>query len=409
MIYLVIIVSLMILACRYDFRDYTINKQFWFNIVLAALILLAGFRYRMGADSINYTYSFYYDTPYLWELKSDDFSSGFEPLFFLMNSFVKSIGGKFYFVQLLEALFVNILVVNYIKKHSRYVFSCILLYFLWIYPYYMTEEMRASMAVALCLYANDYILEKNWVKGISLILISVFFHYSAIVLLLTPLFVYLRFNVLGYITLFLSLFLGFKIQQVFGDYILLLGVGGAVGEKAEAYANNDLLFEYRITLIGIITTKVVYIIYSIIAFYYIKLKSLQNDRNLLQMQPFVMTGLIFVLFSIPMPISYRYVHFYEVYFLFFFVHLFVDLVKDNKMHSVAVSLVKCFVLSVPLLYGLSYEVYRANYSSSNWSHPVYGYTRFYPYASIFDKTIDEEREFFYRSWEIGMIVPKDKY
>ena len=392
---------------RYDIKGDHVNREFWFNFVLIVLVLISGLRYRVGADTINYVYSYYHEIPLLSDFPSGD-SSGFEPLFLLMNSIVKSLGGRFYIVQILQALFVNGIVLFYIKKHSPYLFSCILLYCFYCYPYYNFEEMRASMSVALCLYGNDFFLEKKWIKGGTLYLIGAFFHYSTVLLLITPLLLFLRFNLIGYSFLIFTFLAGFVLQQKFGDYLMLLEINDDIYRKAENYANSDVLFSQRMAWSGVFLHKFLYIFYSIVAFLYIKHKSKQGDDDILKFQPLVLLGLAFVLLSIPMPISYRYIRFFEVYMLFFFVHLFIDIVKNNLHTMKSIAWVRAFAFFLLLFYSISYD-YRDKYGVGNWSHSVYHYCRFYPYSSIIEKSTDEDREYFYRNWDIGRIVNKNEY
>ena len=53
--------------------------------------------------------------------------------------------------------------------------------------------------------------------------------------------------------------------------------------------------------------------------------------------------------------------------------------------------------------------YRDKYGEDYWSHYVYHYCRFYPYASVIEKSTDEDREFFYQNWDIGKQVNKSEY
>lgn len=408
MVYWLVVGILLILIYRYDIKGNDVNRDFWFKFVLLLLVLISGLRYRVGADTINYIYCFYHETPTLSNFRFGESDSEFEPLFLLINSIVKTLGGKFYIVQLIQSLFVNGLVLLYIKKHSQYLFSCILLYCFYCYPFYNFEEMRASMSVALCLYGNDFFLEKKWIKGFSLYFVGIFFHYSTALLLFTPLLFFLRFNVIGYAILLASFALGFVIQKKFGDYIMLLQLSDDVAQKAEGYANHDILFQQQINLFGIFTNRISIVLYSIAAYYYIKFKSFQGDSDILKFQPFVIIGLIFVLFSIPMPISYRYIRFYNIYMLFFFVHLFMDMVKNNIKKMKSLSWVRAIVLFLPFFNVLSHD-YRDKYGGKYWSHNVYHYSRFYPYSSVIEKSTDEDREYFYRNWDIGHSVNKNEY
>ena len=63
MVYYVILLLLIVLSIRYDLNGKIKYREQWYNTVLAILVLLAGLRYRLGEDTINYLYSFFYDIP----------------------------------------------------------------------------------------------------------------------------------------------------------------------------------------------------------------------------------------------------------------------------------------------------------------------------------------------------------
>ena len=191
MIYFVILALLVVLSWQYDILGKTEKKEFWYRLLLIIFILVAGLRYRLGGDTINYIKYFYYETPYLWKLSTEDFFA-MEPLFLLLNSVVKSLGLKFYVVQLIQTLIVNSLVFAYVKKHSLYPFTCIFFYSIYMYFFYNFEELRASISVAICLFANDYLLDKKWLKGFMLYILGTMFHYSTVLLFVTPFFLFLK-------------------------------------------------------------------------------------------------------------------------------------------------------------------------------------------------------------------------
>lgn len=71
----------------------------------------------------------------------------------------------------------------------------------------------------------------------------------------------------------------------------------------------------------------------------------------------------------------------------------------------SLSWVRALILFIPFFNVISYE-YRYQF---NYQRPVYFYSRFYPYASIFDKSLDEDREYFYKQWELGQHVRVEEY
>ena len=87
-----------------------------FLLVEILLILVAGLRYRIGGDTTNYIYSFYHVYPVLEDFSFEDYPIGKDPLYVIINSIVKTLGGRFYVVQLIQSIFVITLTFKYFKK-----------------------------------------------------------------------------------------------------------------------------------------------------------------------------------------------------------------------------------------------------------------------------------------------------
>ena len=165
MIYFVVLALLLILTVRYDINGKTEYRDQWYNGVLVILILIAGLRFRLGEDTINYIWMFYHDTPELPDFDIDVLlSSDQPPLWLLLNSLVKTLGGKFFVVQLIQATILNTLMLKYFKKHSTYPFACVLLYFYWRYQLFNMVVMKAALALSVVLFANDFFLEKKYIS-----------------------------------------------------------------------------------------------------------------------------------------------------------------------------------------------------------------------------------------------------
>ena len=238
MIYIAVLLLLLLLSYYYDICNNRINKKLWYNVVLVILILIAGLRYRLGTDTSMYIGEFYHVTPKLDEMGFEDLSIKY-PLWMILMSVVRTFGGKFFIVQLIHSSIVNILLFNYIKRHSHYIFTCVLIYYLWVYTSYNMEIMKSSLAIVLCLYGNDFIMNKEWVKGYLLYIIAFLFHYETLLILITPLFFSIRFNLKTMVFLLLAFILGFILEQKIEDYTFLLSFSGDLLEKAEFYATED--------------------------------------------------------------------------------------------------------------------------------------------------------------------------
>jgi len=388
MIYLFVLILLFFLICRYDIVGDERNRDFWYSFVLFIFIAVAGFRYRIGGDTINYLEIYYHDTHPLSELTFDDFfTSGMEPLYVLLTSAVKSLGGKFYCVQILQAVVVNWLIFSYFRKHSECVFTCIFIYALWAYTLFNFEEMRASISLALCLYANDFFLKKKWLKGFSLYIIGCLFHYSTILLLLTPFLLFLKFNLVGVTFLCLAIPVGALAELILGDYLVMLDMGDQISGRAIGYLNNDeyhgnhSIYYYLID-IGF------YVFYIIVSYWYVHHRNIQSD--ILKLQPFLIIGLIFYIAKSNFGILTRYAHFYYPYFVMAISMMFVDLIRSNIVTMKSLAWARTLVFFFPFFY-LLFLTFMAS-PPRMISKSYHNYQKYYPYSSIFDKGVNRDRE-----------------
>lgn len=366
----------MILSYHYDIKGKSNNKELWYIIVLIVLIILSGLRYRVGTDTPNYIYRFYHEYPSLDTFSFADYPIGRDPFYAVLNSIVKSFGGRFYYFQIIQACFVILLIFRYIKRHCQFVFTCALIYFVMCYVQFNFEIMRASMSIAVSLYANDYALDKKWIKAYALYFIAGLFHVQAFALFLVPFFLFLRFNQKGIYILFLAFIGGLVIQKAFGSLIEMISVVEAVQSKGANYVENALYNDAG----GNINFYIVYIFpslaYTILALRYLHKHTPHN--NLLTLEPFAMLGLIFLLIQMNVQIISRYVDCFEVYMVMFIAEYAVKLTRSSR-REIRLATLNCILLFFPFVFLTLYQ-YKLNFQ------------RIIPYNSVLARKIDRTRE-----------------
>lgn len=376
MIYLITILLLLALVFHYDIRGNNRNRKKWYYIMLVIFILIAGLRYRLGIDTTRYLATFYFETPQLDKFNWNIFELGNDPLYKLFNSVVLTMGGKFYVVQLLHAAFVNTLIFKYIEKHTSAIFTSIFLYFIWQYCAMNMEEMRASMSIAVCLYANDYMLEKKWSKGILLYVIGSLFHVSTILVMAMPLLFFMRFNIVGLLIVVGAIFSGFIIQSFLGDYLSYVELIDSLSEKVDKYADKEKYMEASRNVYGYLM-KIIPCIYVAVSILYMKAGRIHTRLN--KVEPLIMVFLVFAMLAMNVPIAYRYMRFYIIYCIMFIAEFMVYLFHDHKKKSVVY--MKAFIFLFPLFLVIA----RMRLNETTW-------VRYHPYSSIFDQKLDEDRE-----------------
>lgn len=384
MIYIAVLFLLVILSFHYDINEKKENRDFWYLVCLLIFIFIAGLRWRLCVDTPNYINMFYHEYPTIQEFSWDDFSIGEDPLYVLINSIVKTCGGRFYMVQLIQASFVNILIFAYIKRHTSHIFTALLFYALTSYLGYNMDIMRASMAIAVSLFANDFFLEKKWIKGYLLVIIGCFFHAQTILLLILPFFVFLRFNKIGIIILLGGIFLGKIAQALLLDYMFLFDANEAVSGKMAGYLEDEKYGtqggNFNFFIVNILPT----LIYCVLSLLYLKWKN--SELKILKLEPFLMFGFFFLIMQMSLQIAYRFVDFYRIYFVLFMGEAFVTWLKKSSVLSISVATLRTYIFFLP------YFVF------INWSY----FTHFewiYPYSSVIERSVDQRRESSYAKWD----------
>lgn len=377
------------LSFIYDIREKTKNRDFWYHFVLISLILIAGLRWRLGVDTPNYIFRFYHEYPVFSKFSFKNYPIGEDPFYVLINSIVKSLGCKFFVVQLIQSSIVNILIFKYIKKHSRYIFTCVLFYFVcYCYTEYNMEIMRGGISVVIYLYANDYFLLKKWLKGYSLLFLALMFHAQTIALFLLPLIYFLRLNKIGVLFMMGSFIIGIILDIMLTDYLSLLALSDdTISQKLESYAESDYLGTQRYNLKYMIAIFFPWVIYSLGALLYIK--KYDKECHLLKFEPFIILGVMMILIQTNFQIAYRFVDYFRIYFILFFVELIIRLLKNNTILSNGVNCFRVFVLFVPLFFMIGFTNYIRR-------------EEYFPYCSVFDRKINKDRELNYH----GRLVPR---
>ena len=377
MIYLIIALFLLTLIYIYDIRGIKKNRKFWYNTVQLVLILLAGLRYRIGTDTPNYLHRFYYIYPSLQDFSFIDYPIGGDgPLFVLMNSLVISLNGKFFIVQLMQAFFVISLIFHYFEKHSNYIFTCALFYFVLCYVQFNFEIMRGSMSIVVCLYANDYVLRKKWLKAYTLYIVAFIFHAQALILFAVPLLLFLRLNFKGIVILLGSVVGGILIQHYFGDIIEMLSFAESINDKAVRYADQDIYNGAGGNVFFYIVHIFPALFYGLFSLIYVKRK--KKYHEILSLEPFVMLGLIFLILQMNLQILSRYVDYFSIYLVMIMAECAIMICSSRRTKR-SLSLTRCAVLFIPFFFLVIYK-----YSIT--------YQRYIPYNSVLDRKIDKERE-----------------
>lgn len=381
MIYLVIFISVLFLAIRYDFSvSGKTGANFWYYFTLVVFIALAGFRYKVGGDTLAYM-EYFKDIPFIWQLKKFNFSQAqYEPLWIIFSSLSKSIINDFAFFQVLHAAFINIVIFRFIKQNTVYRFTAILIYYLFFYAFFDLEIMRESISVCIFLLGYPYLKQKKWLKFYLFAVLAVLFHASAIILCIFPFTRNVKFKPLPIILLVSIFVLITFIPDAFKTLLTFFIFDERLSAHFTTYSNMKLNSH------GLFLMLLIYVMFPLFSMYLMKNKPTQK------------------------PV------FHELYFTYFFLAIvsagfsgfarFIDYLTPMMAIYFAVLLNKIYrdryftAFKRIAVVGLMVIAFlpKLNYYFTDTSYIAYGtrqYNRWYPYSSIFDKKENYKREELY--------------
>ncbi len=255
MVYIVTILVLLYFIGVFDIGNKG-GRRKWraYKIMLIWFVFLSGFQYCIGADMIEYMREYaqgvdvrmeqtevfgFYKRQYGW---------------LFLESMLKSVTNDFFFLKLIQATFINVVLFRFFKKHAEYPFIAILLYFIIQYFDLNFNILRQSFAIGFFLLGYDYICEKHnkgLLKYLFFAFMAFLFHNSAVLLILVPIIVIIsRRNVaLKSDFLFLLVFLVMTVFLSFTSFsdtllqlsFLLEGADNTVGvsNSIDSFLSND--------------------------------------------------------------------------------------------------------------------------------------------------------------------------
>lgn len=388
-VYLILLIYLLFLFFRYDVCSDSRyrNINYWFACLL--FILVAGLRYRIGFDTINYMQSF--ESPFYPKLSDFNFGAdyGNDILWVFINSIGKSLPFGFYTVQFIQAAIVNITVFWFIRRHSPKPFFGILLFFLFQWWNYCFEAMRESIAISFYLFALDALISKNSLKHYYLrVWPAIFAHTFGFVTLLFPLIKHLKIN--KYLPIVFAVFLVvlFSVSDLVNTLVEGMAVmENAASAKATKYIESDIYGESTLSLAGMVSlfiSRIVPIAYIIFVLH--RNKDPKTDVFI----PYLICYILVVLLRMEMPIFFRFYNYFEVMMIIGMSQAIT--VHTNFKEYNITALTWVMILFMILIRG--YELTKPE-TDSTYDYKTYN--RYIPYNSVFTEDYNEQSEYIFRS------------
>ncbi len=374
MIYLVLLIFFLVLAYKYDYRNRTHNKMWWYKFSCLVLILFSGLRNHVGGDTFNYIYKFE-NYPNLIELTSRGgviISELSQPLWFLINSTLKTIINDFTLVQVFHAIVCNVLLFRFINHTTTKIFTAVAVSYCIFWWNFNFEIMRESLCVVLFLNAVLELSKGNVKKYIIICLPALFIHYFSFVIICLGLLMYyqpkkLFMIAMGIVTITL---LALNTTRIV-DYILsfLVVSGEDLETIAERYLSSDDYGFNLLNIFGIIQQCLTLLPAVIILLYLNRQKDKKIETKLIVLYIF------FAVATSKLSICSRFLN----YFLPVYVVFIINYLSDKSRRK---GINRYIVLFIFLFQTYSYinAFYRPSFNdTSNLSYDC----RYFPYKSIF--------------------------
>lgn len=394
MIYIVTIILLLLFIFLYDYGGMTTNKKRCYEIMLLLFVCIAGFRYRLGVDTVEYERMFYEDIPLLIELQWSDLL--IEPLtdpgFLLSMSIIKTLFGYWEIAQFAIALFVNIIVFRFFWRNSTYPFIALLLYFLSSYYTMNYDILRQSIAIAFFLLAYEQLQENRYIKYYMLVFFAMTFHRVAFLLLLLPFARFLKFNTFTFgVCVMLLLFVNVlnnyfvRLSELF-SWLTLDGVSDKIITYSESEKWGGLRERSIVNFINIF-------IANLLPSFFLGKVLYDVDRNFyVRNQYLLLIYLLSRVLMVAVPIFYRIADLFQLFYLLFFSRAFIILCDRKILLTQTIFLKKLMIGFCCLMFVFSFY---SLFFKKNQEQMAPHIALVYPYANVFTKEISPIREMEY--------------
>lgn len=341
------------------------------------IVLLFGLRYRVGGDTLNYMIRYESLSTF-----SDLFHGGmefgrFQPLWQILGATTKLISPDFVVFQLAHAVIVNTIIFRFINQNTKYFFTGILIYFICYSFSFNMEVLRESLAISIFLLSLKSFNNRKWFKYYLIVTIAFLFHFSAIILFILPLFRELKVNYRNVMLLFAYFIFGVLFSRLVLLILNSIESDSGLSSVIEPYLN------YSFTVWGILYVIIAYIFFPIGIYIFAKSYFKINVPHYQFLAFYVLVGASISYFAI----FFRFLNYFTPILCLYITEVLHALFREKgrlRLRITATTIVFTFIIS------LFVNPYFSN--TSDIAPNTRWYYRWYPYSSIIDRKINEDRE-----------------
>lgn len=398
MIFIVIAIMLLVLAFIYDYRSARNGRIFWYVAMLILMILAAGLRYKMGADSIRYE-DYYESSPTLSHLRKVDFTDRYAPFFVILMATCRSLTSEFVLVQFVVSIIVNCIFFRFIWRHTNHVFFAAFLYFVFLYFLLNMQVLREALASCVFLLAWPYFVKGKWLKYYAMCVVAFMFHLSAIVLFLVPVVTLPGVRWLfkfGPRTVAISLIVlagSFAIQYFLFDFIRMIAITESMTERADTYSEGEMGGN-MLNIFGTLCVVIKQMIYPLAAMYFLKAcrKMLGGEsdesRERERFEAMAILSIYFAMLSVGVMVFSRFSNYFSIFALLIISRWAFSYIKDRR-RMLRLKFLYWIILLTPLV---SIEIMNGFFSDYNATGTLKRYDQYFPYSNQLDKELTSKKK-----------------
>ncbi len=397
MIYIFVFILLLYPVVKYDLMAKTGGENKWYYLNLFVLVLLAGLRYRVGGDTLMYM-GMYNEMPSIDELSYFDFDSAlYNPLWYIYCSIPRSISEEFWVFQIIQAIIVNSVFFHFFRKYSpKYYFSVILLYYIGYYCYFNMEILREVLCICILMLMTSWLFNGKLRYYYLGCVVALFIHYSAIIMLLFPLFITFmkKRSWKWQIILLLSVILLTLVVNLPILILSLLDVSETLTRLIEKYLDDQRSF------MGMVFQLLQYL--PVLGMIYIRRKFSSDDKRIVPCDFTPVVSVVVIVYAMSMCFEgfSRTINYFIPFVLVYIVHTIYAFVSNFRFKSNQITYIMMgFSL---MLLSFNYYYYYMRDMSAFFPNARFKVI-FTPYYSILDPSISEERERFIENYrDVGI-------
>lgn len=367
---------------HFDIFERRNNRKLAYRWLLIWFIVLSGFQYMVGIDIVSYVKEYQtLNTNNLTWKDITEYHVRYQPGWMLLCYICRFITSDYVLIKMIQAIFLNVAIFSFFKKHSQYLFTSILLYAISDYLVLNFNVMRHSFAIGFGLYAITAIIESKWKKFALFTFLAYMFHNSALLLLIFPIFKLFKSNKYS-ISLVFVIFIAFvfaisklDLTSLFQDLLMSNLMSEGIAQVGQGYMSGERLGirdEFAIFSL----TRLLYI--SAVSFYIVKYRDTF----------FGIYGLVYVLILILsgfLPILWRYRLYVDFPFFIMLSKVIIELPANLRFPKTK----RKFALYL-LLYLVIFINVRDLFTKGK-GEKYAAIDQYYPYHSIFDPKLNREQ------------------